>query len=115
MNQRTRQSGPAPLGGPLRGGPLGGSIWGYGTGGGYGTGAYGGGETPKIELMLQAVVTLGEKTTQGCIHQAVTIPWFRYVEAFYRDSGLMRYPNHWVQQGSNWVLIAGHWGKVGEA
>jgi restriction system protein len=78
-------AGPAPLGGP---------IWGYGKGGygsgGYGTGPYGGGPPPPdVELVLQTVVVLGPKTTEGHIIQAVTIPWFEYVTAIQRDPSLM--------------------------
>jgi restriction system protein len=89
-----RSLGPAPLGGPLGlgpvgGGPRAGSIWGYGTGG-YGTDAYGDGGEPQLELMLQTVVTLGEKTREGHIIEAVTIPWFQIVTAIVRDPRVMQ-------------------------
>jgi restriction system protein len=80
-------TGPAPLGGPL-GVSLGGPIWGYGSGA-YGSGAYGGAEAPKIELMLQAVVTLGDHTAEGQIIEAVAIPWFKIVDEFMRNPNLM--------------------------
>lgn len=73
---------------PLEG-PIGGPIWGYGIGGGYGTGAYGGGNAPNVELMMQAVVTLGESVTEGGVIEAVAIPWFAIVDAIRRDPALM--------------------------
>ena len=75
---------------PLGIGPtfLGGPIWGYGRG--YDTGAYGGREPPKIELMLQAVVTLGERTLEGHIIEAVTLPWFEIVTAIRQNPCLMQ-------------------------
>jgi restriction system protein len=35
---------------------------------------------PPPELMLQTVVTLGEKTTEGHLIEAVAIPWFKLVD-----------------------------------
>jgi restriction system protein len=94
-------SGPNPLGGP---------IWGYGIGGGYGTGAYGSGAAPKIELMLQAVVALGEKTREGHIIEAVTIPWFQYVTAIRRDPRLMQQldPRTWEEMLAGAYKAAGY-------
>jgi restriction system protein len=47
-------------------------------------------QVPKAELMLQAVVTLGEKTNEGQIIEAVAIAWFKIVEELVRDPNLMR-------------------------
>jgi hypothetical protein len=72
---------------------LGGPIWGYGTGS-YGFSAYGEGKAPpKIELMMQVVVTLGERVPEGHLIEAVTLPWFKIVEAITRDSSLMHEPD----------------------
>jgi restriction system protein len=41
------------------------------------------------ELLLQAVVTLGEKTTEGQIVEAVAIAWFKIVEELVRNPSIM--------------------------
>jgi restriction system protein len=43
---------------------------------------------PAVGLLMQAVVELGEKTDDGFIIQAVTLPWFAIVEALQRDPGI---------------------------
>ena len=68
--------------------PLGGIPGGYGQGA-YGRGAFGGIGPPNLELMLQAVVTLGGKTTEGQIIEAVGIAWFKIVEELMRNPNLM--------------------------
>jgi restriction system protein len=41
------------------------------------------------ELMLQAVLTLGEKTSEGQLIEAVAIAWFKIVQELVRDPTLM--------------------------
>jgi restriction system protein len=43
----------------------------------------------KPELMLQTVVTLGEKTTEGQVIEAVAIAWYKLVDACIQDPQLM--------------------------
>lgn len=40
---------------------------------------------PPLEMMLQAAVTLGEKTSEGQIIEAVSIPWLAFLEHIKRN------------------------------
>ncbi len=40
---------------------------------------------PPLEVMLQAVVTLGAKTTEGHIIEAVSLPWLEFLRHIERD------------------------------
>jgi hypothetical protein len=42
---------------------------------------------PPLEVMLQAVVTLGEKTSDGHVIEAVAIPWLAFLEHLKRNPG----------------------------
>jgi restriction system protein len=44
---------------------------------------------PPLDVVLQAAVTLGEKTTEGQVIQAVAIPWLRFLDEFRRDPNSM--------------------------
>jgi restriction system protein len=43
-------------------------------------------ELPLPSFLLQAVVVIGEKTTEGQIIEAVTIPWFEIIKLLERDA-----------------------------
>jgi restriction system protein len=42
---------------------------------------------PPLEVMLQAVVTLGEKTSEGHVIEAVAIPWLAFLDHLKRNPG----------------------------
>jgi restriction system protein len=79
---------------------------------------------PPPELMLQAVVTLGEKTTEGHIVEAVTIPWFQIVKLMQSDASIM-YQLDWrkweaiiagAYKAAGWNVViltppSGDWGR----
>jgi hypothetical protein len=41
--------------------------------------------TPKADLLLQTVIIRGEKTSEGQIIQAVTVPWYDIIDLLKKD------------------------------
>ncbi len=60
-------------------------------------------------LAMQAVVTLGEKTSEGYLIEAVTIPWFEIIEMLKKDSKLAFEipPRKWEE------IVAGAYERAG--
>lgn len=46
-------------------------------------------QPPPLEVMLQAVVTLGEQVDEGHVIEAVTLPWMEFLAHIKRDSGIV--------------------------
>ena len=40
---------------------------------------------PPLEIMLQAVVTLGDRTSEGHLIEAVTLPWLAFLKHIGRN------------------------------
>lgn len=64
---------------------------------------------PTLEVMLQAVVTLGAKTTEGHIIEAVSLPWLAFLERIERDPGSM----HQIDWRKWEEIIAGAYHEAG--
>jgi restriction system protein len=63
----------------------------------------------KSELLLQAVIVLGDKTSEGRLIEAVTIPWFNIVALLQKDPSIAFQisPNKWEE------IVAGAYQEAG--
>lgn len=67
------------------------------------------GRFPDTGILLQAVIIPGDKTTEGCLIEAVAIPWFEIIRLMENDPAVI-YNIHWRKWEE---IIAGAYERAG--